>query len=152
MIRMSTVLIARQALVALLLVAVLVAAGCVSAPARPRTLYDQLGGKVGVHAVTESMLDAFANDDRMRPFFAHVDINRFSREFSVFVCQLADGPCHYSVENLAEVHRGMNIGPTQFNAVVENLIKAMDAQHVPVPVQNRQLARMAPLRGQVMHR
>lgn len=136
----------------LVLVLVLNLASCASTAARPQTLYDQLGGKAGVHAITESMLNAFANDARVRPFFDHVDIAHLSREFGSFVCQLADGPCQYSGGALSEVHRGMNIAPAQFNAVVEDLIKAMEVQHVPVTTQNRLLARMAPLRGDVIRK
>lgn len=50
----------------------------------------------------------------------------------------------------AEAHKGQRIDPTEFNALVEDLIKSRDSQKVLVPVQNRLLVRMAAQRGEVM--
>lgn len=126
--------------------------GCAGTPARHATLYDELGGHDGVAAITENLLDAFAEDPRVAALFAHVDITRWKVMFSDFICQTADGPCRYTGDSMEEVHRGMDIDETMFNHVVEDLISAMDRQHVPVPVQNRLIARLAPMRGQMLHR
>jgi hemoglobin len=114
-------------------------------------LYDQLGGGEGIHAITERMIDRFAQDPRVLPLFAHIDIPRFSSHFSEFICQVADGPCHYRGDSMAEVHRGMNINEAQFNAVVQDLIAAMDAQQVPVRVQNRLIARLAAMQQSIVY-
>ena len=145
----------RRARIALLLLLALTAGSVCAAPRgavpAPATLYQQLGGQRGVAAITQSMLDGFAGDPRVRPFFERVDIRRFSEQFEVFICQVADGPCRYRGQSLASVHQGMNIHAGQFNAVVENLIQAMTVQHIPVRVQNRLLARLAKMRGEVVH-
>lgn len=125
--------------------------GCAHVAGRPPTLYDQLGGASGVHAITEHMLDQFARDPQVAPFFAHVDIPLFSRHFSEFICQVSDGGCPYNGDSMEEVHHGMAINAAQFNAVVEDLIDAMNAQHLPVRVQNRLIARLAPLRPKVVY-
>jgi hemoglobin len=46
----------------------------------------------------------------------------------------------------------MNLSRSDFNALVENLIDSMDDQHIPVPVQNRLIARLAPQRGEVIEK
>lgn len=130
----------------------LLVAGCAHAPAKAPTLYDELGGQPGVAAITESLLDAFATDPLVAPTFAHVDITRWKRVFADYVCQTADGPCRYTGDSMEEVHRGMNINEAAFNAVVEDLITAMNRQHVPVRVQNRLIARLAPTRAQMLYR
>ena len=88
----------------------------------------------------------------MAPTFAHVNITRFKRVFADYICQTADGPCRYTGDSMEEVHRGMNINEAMFNAVVEDLITAMNRQHVPVRVQNRLIARLAPTRAQMLYR
>lgn len=130
----------------------LLLAGCVRAPAKAPTLYDQLGGRDGVAAITDHLLDAFAVDPQVAPLFAHVDITRFRRMFADYLCQTADGPCRYSGDSMEEVHRGMHINEAMFNAVVQDLITAMNRQHVPVRVQNRLIARLAPDRAQMLYR
>lgn len=116
------------------------------------TLYEQLGGEKGIAALTDASLDRYAADPRVAPAFAHTDINRFRRMFALYICQVADGPCHYTGDSMAEVHRGMNVSETQFNAVVEGLTAAMTSLHITVPVQNRLLKRLAPLRGDIIYK
>lgn len=130
----------------------LVLGSCAHAPARPLTLYDQLGGRDGVEAITENLLDAFAADPQVAPLFAHVDIRRWKRVFADYICQTADGPCRYTGDSMEEVHRGMHINEAMFNHVVEDLITAMDREHIPVPVQNRLIARLAPTRSEMLYR
>lgn len=128
-------------------------AACSSQSFRTRdTLYDQLGGKPGVAALIDASLDRYANDPRVAPSFAHTDITRFRRMFAMYVCQVADGPCHYTGASMAEVHRGMNLSETQFNAVVEDLTDAMTSLRIPVPVQNRLIKRLARVRADVIYK
>ncbi|HEX5304933.1 MAG TPA: group 1 truncated hemoglobin [Dyella sp.] len=134
------------------LVIALLVAGCARMPDKAPTLYDQLGGQAGVAAITESLLDAMANDPLVAPSFAHVDITRWKRVFADYVCQTSDGPCRYTGGSMEDVHRGMDINEAMFNALVEDLITAMNRQHVPVRVQNRLIARLAPTRPQMLYR
>ena len=53
---------------------------------------------------------------------------------------------------MEESHKGMRLTPSDFNALVEHLQDAMEAEGVPTPAQNRLLARLAPMRGQVIDR
>jgi hemoglobin len=46
---------------------------------------------------------------------------------------------------MREVHKAMAINDTQFNAVAEDLILAMEKNGVPTSAQNRLLARIVPL-------
>ena len=67
-------------------------------------------------------------------------------------CVEAGGPCEYTGDSMEESHKGLNISRADFNALVEDLIEAMEAEGVAVPVQNRLLARLAPMRGQIIER
>lgn len=134
------------------LVALLLLAACAGAPTHEPTLYEQLGGRDGIAAITDHLLDAFARDPLVAPTFDHVDIRRFRRYFADYLCQTADGPCRYTGDPMSEVHRGMHIDEAMFNAVVQDLIIAMDREHIPVRVQNRLLARLAPQRKHIIYR
>ena len=118
----------------------------------PATLYDQLGGEKGIAALTDASVDHYAADPRVAPAFAHTDIGRFRRMFAQYICHVADGPCQYTGDSMAEVHRGMNLSEAQFNAVVEDLIASMTSLHISVPVQNRLLRRLASERGNVIYK
>ena len=51
---------------------------------------------------------------------------------------------------MAESHKGQNVSRSDFDALVEDLIKAMDSEGISVPVQNRLIARLAVMRGEVI--
>jgi hemoglobin len=126
---------------------------CASAPARaPARLYDELGGKQGIAALTDAALDQYADDPRVAPTFEHVDIGRFRRMFSEYICVVADGPCTYTGASMAEAHRGLNLHEAQFTAIVEDMTAAMTSLHIPVPTQNRLIKRLAPVRKDVLYK
>ena len=51
---------------------------------------------------------------------------------------------------MVAIHTGMNINEKDFNHVVDLLINAMNEQNIPHTVQNKILAKMAPLRGKII--
>jgi hemoglobin len=53
---------------------------------------------------------------------------------------------------MAATHKGLHLHNADFNAVVEDLQKAMDALSIPFPTQNRLLARLAPMQRDIVTR
>ena len=49
-------------------------------------------------------------------------------------------------------HEGMHLTESQFNALVEDLQDAMNLQRVPIELQNELIAKLAPLRADIIHR
>jgi hemoglobin len=47
-------------------------------------------------------------------------------------------------------HEGMGIRTSHFNALVEVLQQSMDARQIPFTVQNRMLARLAPMHRDII--
>ncbi|MDD1509787.1 group 1 truncated hemoglobin [Pseudomonas sp. CNPSo 3701] len=130
----------------------LVLIGCAQQPAKDDSLYRDLGEKPGITRIVEGMLLNVAGDQRIAPFFAKVDIVGLRDKLVDKFCVIAGGPCVYTGDSLEESHKGQNLSPSHFNALVENLQASMDSQGVPIPVQNRLLARLAALRGQVIEK
>ncbi|YCH24103.1 group 1 truncated hemoglobin [Pseudomonas sp. D1-3] len=130
----------------------LVLIGCAQQPAKDDSLYRDLGEKPGITRIVEGMMINVAGDPRIVQFFARVDIAGLRDKLVDKFCVIAGGPCVYTGDSLEESHKGQNLSPSHFNALVENLQASMDSQGVPTPVQNRLLARLAALRGQVIEK
>ncbi|WP_375075786.1 MULTISPECIES: group 1 truncated hemoglobin [unclassified Pseudomonas] len=130
----------------------LVLVGCAQQPAKDDSLYRDLGEKPGINRIVEGMLLNVAGDQRIAHFFARVDIVGLRDKLVDKFCVIAGGPCVYKGDSLEEGHKGQNLTPSDFNALVENLQASMDSQGVSTPVQNRLLARLAALRGQVIEK
>ncbi len=126
------------------------AAGCAAPQLDRRPLYEQLGGEAGLDALVDRFLRELASDPDAAPHFRGADVKRFRAQLTLHLCQTFDGPCRYAGAELPEVHRGMAITQREFNAVVEDLWRAMETLRIPTPVQNRVLARLAPMREQVV--
>lgn len=130
----------------------LVLIGCAQQPAKDDSLYRDLGEKPGITRIVEGMLLNVAGDPRIVQFFTKVDIAGLRDKLVDKFCVIAGGPCVYTGDSLEESHKGQNLTPSHFNALVESLQASMDSQGVPTPVQNRLLARLAALRGQVIEK
>jgi hemoglobin len=126
-------------------------AGCASTGAAPdASLYERLGGREGIEAITEAMLVRSADDARIRDDFAEADIVHLHAMLSEHLCSLAGGPCTYSGRDMKAAHAGLGITEADFNALVENLVDAMTERGVPISAQNELLAILAPMRGEVI--
>lgn len=126
--------------------------GCAQQPPSDDSLYHALGERAGIQRIVEGMLLNVARDDRIVEHFRKVDIERLRNKLVEHLCVEAGGPCRYSGDSMEEAHKGQKLTRSDFNALVEDLIASMDAQHVPVPTQNRLIARLAPKRGQVIEK
>lgn len=124
--------------------------GCAQQPAKDDRLYQDLGQRAGIQRIVEGMLLNAAKDERIVERFRRVNIVLLRDRLVDKFCVVADGPCTYTGDSLAESHKGQNLSPSDFNALVENLIASMDAEKIPVPVQNRFIARLAALREEVI--
>lgn len=137
----------------LLIIALLLAlTACVQQPPKDDSLYRALGEHAGIEAVVEGMLLKIATDPRIVQHFENVDIQRVRDKLVEQFCMEAGGPCSYTGDSMEESHTGMNLTPSDFNALVENLQAAMTEQGIAMPAQNRLLARLAPMRGQIIDR
>jgi len=136
----------------LLLVVVFTLAACAQQPAKDDSLYRDLGEQAGITRIVEGMLLNIAADPRIVRHFENIDIVRLRDKLVEQICVEAGGPCTYTGDSMEESHKGQNLTPSDFNALVENLQDAMSAQGVPMPAQNRLLARLAPMRAQVIDR
>jgi hemoglobin len=135
----------------LLLVCFLAGAGTGRAWAEP-TLYAQLGGHDGLWRIVDRALTLYFTDPRLHDDFDNINRDWLQPRFFAYFCKVADGPCVYKGRSMAASHKGLHIDQARFNAVVEDLQRAMDDNFVPFRMQNRLLARLAPMERAIVTR
>jgi hemoglobin len=109
------------------------------------TLFQDMGGKENVTKIAYDTADNFLADPRIKATFDNTNMDRFRILLADQFCQVAGGGCAYTGRNMYETHKGLHLTSADFNAVVEDLQKAMDKEGVPFATQNRFLARLAPM-------
>lgn len=122
------------------------------APADPSLLpvFDEFGGKAGLDALMEDFIIALVDDPRTREYFAESDQKHIKAMLAEQFCVILGGPCTYTGKGMKEVHAKLTINEAVFNALVEDLQKAMDKHRIPFRAQNKLLAKLAPMHREVV--
>lgn len=134
----------RSSPAALTLLAFLTLSACTT-PRQETTLYQRLGGQEGITTVVDNLLFEISEDEDVVPLFARTDIDRFREKLIEQLCDLSDGPCTYDGDTMGETHKDLAIRRSQFNSLVEDLIRAMEEAGVATADQNALLSRLVPL-------
>ncbi len=108
-------------------------------------MFRTFGGKPGLAMLSDRFMQGLLADGRMRPHFSDVNTRRFKEKLTEQLCELLGGGCEYTGDPMKEVHAGLVITKADFNALVEVLQDAMDAQGIAFSDQNKLLALLAPM-------
>lgn len=122
-----------------------------AAPLEP-ALYEVFGGAEGVRRIVAGMLDRSVADPRTAEIFKAIDRVRLERTLNEQVCYVLGGGCAYTGRDMKTVHKDMGLTTADMGALVEHLQHAMDAERVPFRAQNRLLAKLAPMKRDVVER
>ena len=122
-----------------------------SAPAAPaKPLYDRLGGKDAIKAVIHQFVGNVGADKRINKFFAKTDIPKLEILLTDQVCEATGGPCKYTGKSMKEAHKGMKITDADFNALVDDLTKALDKFKVPAKEKGELLGALGGLKPDIV--
>jgi hemoglobin len=108
------------------------------------SLYQAFGGHDGLVHITDDLMVNVLADPRTHDFFVAAKRDQIKSGLIQIFCHVMGGGCDYTGKNMTEAHSQLGIREEDFTALVENLQKAMDKNHVPFWAQNRLLAAMAP--------
>jgi hemoglobin len=137
---------------ALLLVIIGAVACATAAPSKP-SLYKRLGGREGIRGVVDDFVAFLVADPRVNARFKDLkpaDVERLKTNASDQVCEATGGPCSYLGKDMKTAHKGMNITEAEWNATVEDLVKALDKRNVPKPDQQELLGLLAPMKKDIV--
>ncbi|MCH8617974.1 group 1 truncated hemoglobin [Undibacterium sp. TS12] len=113
-------------------------------------LYQSLGAKQGISNFVNSFVTIILADPRINKAFDETDMERLSVMLTEQFCQLSGGPCKYSGRSMDDVHKDLAITNMHFNALAEDLQIAMEKHQVPSSVQNKLIARLAPMQRNIV--
>lgn len=125
--------------------------GCAGTePAPGSSLYDRLGGKAAISAVVDQFVANVAADSRINARFAATDIPKLKGRLVDQVCMAAGGPCTYKGRDMKTTHAAMKISNGDFDALVEDLVKALDRFKVPAKEKGELLGLLGPMKQDIV--
>ncbi|MEO8700780.1 MAG: group 1 truncated hemoglobin [Kofleriaceae bacterium] len=116
------------------------------------TLYDRLGGKEAITAVVNEFVTIVVADDRINAFFKNADADHLKKMLVEQICDASSGgtACKYSGKDMKTAHTGMNVKDEHFNALVEDLGKAMTKLGVKEDIQKELVSALAPMHDDIV--
>jgi hemoglobin len=127
------------------------------AEAKEKTLYERLGGKQAITAVVDEFVGRVAADTRINHYFADAaaDPQRlasFKMKLVDQICQASGGPCKYAGKDMKTAHMGMGITGADFNALVEDLVGALDNFKVGEKEKGDLLGALGPMKTDIVEK
>lgn len=121
--------------------------------AAPETsLYDRLGGEAAIKAVVDEFVAYVGADTRINNYFANADLERLKGHLVNQIGQASGGPQQYTGRDMKTAHAGMGIDEPAFNALVEDLVKALDKFAVPEKEKGELLAVLGSMKGDIVEK
>ncbi|HUI81141.1 MAG TPA: group 1 truncated hemoglobin [Bryobacteraceae bacterium] len=120
-------------------------------------LYKSLGGKKAIVAVVDEFVGRVAGDSRINGYFKDTasDPKRlaaFKMKLVDQICEASGGPCKYTGKSMKEAHAEMGITSGDFNALVEDLVGALDKFHVKETDKNALLGVLGPMKSDIVEK
>ncbi len=113
-------------------------------------LYHRLGGVNSIKVVVDDFVGFVAADTRINSRFTKTDVPKLKQHLVEQICQGTGGPCTYKGRDMVTTHQGMNITDSEFGALVEDLIKALDKNKVPEQEKQELLGILGPMKPAIV--
>jgi len=117
------------------------------------TLYKRLGGREGIRGVVDDFVAFLVADPRVNARFTKLtpaQVEKLKTNASDQICDATGGPCSYLGKDMKAAHTGMNITEVDWNATVEDLIKALDKRNVAKKDQQELIGLLAPMKKDIV--
>ncbi|MBD8678963.1 group I truncated hemoglobin [Sphingomonas sp. CFBP 13720] len=121
-------------------------------PFRGDDMARAFNGQDGIRRIVGRFVSANFADPRVGEIFMNQDRSRLERVLFEQFCYILNAGCTYTGRDMRSAHKNMGVQQADMNRVVENLQKAMRAEHVSFAAQNRFLAKLAPMRRDIVGR
>ena len=117
------------------------------------SLYQRLGGREGIAIVVGDFVGNMVADSRVNARFRGMQgpqVEKLKSNLSDQICDATGGPCAYLGKDMKASHRGMAITDAEWNATVENLVKALDKNKVGAKEKSELLGALGPMKGDIV--
>lgn len=122
-------------------------------PAAMPSLYRRLGGREGISIVVNDFAANMVADPRVSERFKDkkpAELEQFKSKLADQICEATGGPCSYYGKDMKAAHEGMRITEAEWNATVENLVKALDKNNVDVRSKQELLGVLGPMKKDIV--
>lgn len=123
--------------------------------AKPKSLYDRLGGYNAISAVVDDFAPKLFGDPKISRFFVGMSTDTkesFKQKNKNLVCNVTGGPCQIISRPAKTAHAGLGISEGDFNVVVQHLVDTLNKFKVPDVEQKELLGIIGTLKPDIVEK
>ncbi len=94
------------------------------------SLYERLGGGLGVGEIVETFYRTVLADPALAPYFDGIDVHRVKAHQYAFITAAAEGPDYYAGRSLQRAHSGLGITSEHFDRILDHLVASLDGRAI----------------------
>lgn len=113
------------------------------------SLYERLGATEGITRLASDLVDNHMANSAIAPRFANTDLPKMKHLAATFFTAATGGPDVYKGKDMLAAHKGMNISATEFNAVLDDALNAMQKNKIGQREQEEVLFAFYSMRPQI---
>lgn len=121
-------------------------------PFRGTAMSRAFHGRAGIDRIADDLVTRIKSDQRIADILKGQDEIRLRRLLKEQFCYVLNGGCAYTGRTMKASHKDLGLQTADVGALVENLQAAMHREGVPFFAQNRFLAKLAPMKRDVVER
>lgn len=115
-----------------------------------QTLYERLGGAGGIAAITEDIWSNHTSNPLVKNRYINSNPENVKRLVREMFGAGTGGPETYSGQDMLTAHTGMNINDQEFNAVIDDVMKALGSNNVAEKEHNEVLAILWSMKNEIV--
>jgi hemoglobin len=115
------------------------------------TLYERLGKRPGIEKIVEKIWINHTTNPAIKQRYAASDAENVKRLVTEMCCAGFGGPEAYTGKDMVSAHTGMNINETEFVAVCDDVLDALDKCNVGKREKDEILCILYSLKPEVVH-
>jgi hemoglobin len=115
------------------------------------SLYERLGGKEGVAAIANDIVERHWVNPIIKARFLKHDIDSLKRLSEEFLSMGSGGPAEYSGRDMRTAHTGLNLNERELVAVIDDALAVLDARGVDAVTRNEVLAILYSFKDEILH-
>lgn len=116
-----------------------------------QTLYGKVGGSEAIEKVVDYFYEELVlKEPTVNKFFENTDMEKQRKHQTKFISFALGGPNQYTGTSMAKAHKGMNLQPEHYDAIVRHLHDALAHFNVDEADINEALAKIGTLRDDIL--
>jgi hemoglobin len=114
------------------------------------SLFERLGGNEGIRAIANDVIDNHLANKAVANRFANSDVSALKNAAATFFITGTGGENLYKGKDMLTAHRGMNISATEFMAVLDDALAALQKNNVGQREQEEVLYVLYSMRSEIV--